>query len=107
MERALAGVDPDAAPPGPTEELVAAAAQMTDDERAEMIEGMVSQLADRLEDEPDDPDGWVRLVRAYLVLERRDDALAAAGKALKFVENSNTRNEIRERFAAMGLSVEE
>ena len=42
---------------------------------------MVDGLAARLAANPDDPDGWVRLVRAYAVLgetEKRDAALAKA-----------------------------
>ena len=45
------------------------------------IQAMVDGLAQRLAAHPDDPDGWVRLVRAYQVLgetDRRDAALAAA-----------------------------
>jgi cytochrome c-type biogenesis protein CcmH len=45
------------------------------------IRGMVDGLAARLAANPDDPDGWVRLVRAYTVLgegEKRDAALAKA-----------------------------
>jgi cytochrome c-type biogenesis protein CcmH len=45
------------------------------------IRGMVDGLAARLKASPDDPDGWVRLVRAYTVLgetARRDAALAEA-----------------------------
>jgi cytochrome c-type biogenesis protein CcmH len=46
-----------------------------------MIRGMVDRLAQRLASQPDDPDGWVRLVRAYAVLgdtASRDRALAQA-----------------------------
>jgi cytochrome c-type biogenesis protein CcmH len=45
------------------------------------IAQMVQGLARRLEQNPDDPDGWIRLVRAYAVLgdrPRRDSALARA-----------------------------
>ncbi|HEY5107703.1 MAG TPA: c-type cytochrome biogenesis protein CcmI [Caulobacteraceae bacterium] len=45
------------------------------------IRGMVDGLAARLKAHPDDPDGWVRLVRAYAVLgetAERDAALAQA-----------------------------
>jgi cytochrome c-type biogenesis protein CcmH len=45
------------------------------------IRGMVDGLAARLQAHPDDPAGWVRLVRAYAVLgeaAQRDAALAAA-----------------------------
>jgi cytochrome c-type biogenesis protein CcmH len=47
----------------------------------QQIQGMVDGLAARLQANPDDPAGWVRLVRAYTVLgetDRRDAALAAA-----------------------------
>ena len=47
------------------------------------IQAMVDGLAARLKANPDDPQGWVRLVRAYAVLgeaDRRDAALAEARK---------------------------
>ncbi|RED51563.1 c-type cytochrome biogenesis protein CcmI [Aestuariispira insulae] len=50
---------------------------MSEDERQEMIEGMVDRLAARLEENPDDLEGWRRLARAYQVLGRREAALAA------------------------------
>jgi cytochrome c-type biogenesis protein CcmH len=42
---------------------------------------MVQRLADRLAANPDDPEGWVRLVRSYAVLgatDKRDAALSQA-----------------------------
>ncbi|HJV43296.1 c-type cytochrome biogenesis protein CcmI [Caulobacter sp.] len=51
-----------------------------------MIAGMVEGLAARLAQSPDDPDGWVRLVRAYAVLgetAKRDAALATATARFK------------------------
>jgi cytochrome c-type biogenesis protein CcmH len=45
------------------------------------IQAMVDGLAARLQANPDDPAGWVRLVRAYAVLgetDRRNQALAVA-----------------------------
>jgi len=45
------------------------------------IRGMVSGLAERLAAQPDDPEGWVRLVRSYAVLgdtAKRDAALKQA-----------------------------
>lgn len=47
----------------------------------DMIRGMVEGLAARLEANPDDAEGWVRLVRSYSVLgetAKRDAALKAA-----------------------------
>jgi len=46
-----------------------------------MIQGMVDRLAGRLKANPDDPAGWVQLVKAYAVLgdtAKRDAALKAA-----------------------------
>jgi len=58
-----------------------AAAKMSDSEREAFIESMVAKLAERLEAEPDDLDGWLRLAKAYSVLGKRDDARAAWAKA--------------------------
>ncbi|HEX5378974.1 MAG TPA: c-type cytochrome biogenesis protein CcmI, partial [Phenylobacterium sp.] len=47
----------------------------------EMIRGMVARQAAKLKANPDDPEGWVRLVRSYAVLsdvKARDAALAEA-----------------------------
>jgi cytochrome c-type biogenesis protein CcmH len=52
-----------------------------DPQQMAMIRGMVDRLAARLKTNPDDSDGWVRLVRAYSVLGQtkdRDAAYAAA-----------------------------
>ena len=79
-----AGTDAEAPPRGPTREDIAAAQRMLPEERAEMIRGMVARLALRLEEEPDDAEGWARLARSYRVLgeaEKERDALRAAGAA--------------------------
>lgn len=46
------------------------------------IEGMVNQLATRLQNKPDDPEGWSMLARSYTALQRYDDAAAAYAKAI-------------------------
>ena len=48
-----------------------------------MIRGMVARLADRLKQDGNDVEGWLRLLRAYMVLGERDKAQAAAGDARK------------------------
>ncbi len=68
--------------PGPTEEQVAAASEMTPQARQAMIDGMVNRLAARLEENPDDLDGWRRLARAYAVLGEREKATAAYREVL-------------------------
>ena len=71
--------------PAPTQAEMDAAADMSDQEREEMIRSMVDRLATRLEQEPDDLAGWQRLARAYEVLgeaEKAKDARARV-EALK------------------------
>ncbi|MGI9387049.1 MAG: tetratricopeptide repeat protein, partial [Methyloligellaceae bacterium] len=68
---------------GPTAEQVAAASKMTAGDRSEMINQMVSGLAERLKEDGNDLEGWVKLVRAYTVLGKRDEALKAFADAEK------------------------
>lgn len=53
---------------GPTQEDVAAAQDLSQGDRKAMIAGMVDSLAAKLKDEPDNIEGWLRLVRSYAVL---------------------------------------
>ena len=69
------------APPGPTAADVQAAGQMSASDRMAMIEGMVAQLAAKLEADPADGPGWARLIRSYMVLGKATDAKAALAKA--------------------------
>jgi cytochrome c-type biogenesis protein CcmH len=66
---------------GPSAADVQAAQNLSPDQRLAMISGMVSQLAQRLESDPNDAEGWARLVRSYMVLGRSADAKAALAKA--------------------------
>lgn len=67
--------------PGPTAEDMAAAADMSAEDQAAMIQTMVAGLAERLESAPDDLEGWQRLGRAYGVLNEFDKARAAYANA--------------------------
>ncbi|HTQ35133.1 MAG TPA: tetratricopeptide repeat protein, partial [Stellaceae bacterium] len=60
-----------------------AAAGMSDKDRQAMIEGMVGRLAERMQQNPDDGDGWMRLGRAYMVLNKPDKAADAYARATK------------------------
>jgi cytochrome c-type biogenesis protein CcmH len=81
VRAALARVSGREATPDPSASDIAAAANMGDGERGEMIHGMVQRLADRLHTDGNDVDGWLRLVRAYAVLGDRDKAKGAAADA--------------------------
>ncbi len=72
-----------ASPAGPRRADVEAAARMSDAERAAMIRSMVERLADRLEENPGDVEGWLRLARAYEVLGETEKARHARAQALK------------------------
>ncbi len=79
----LGGAAP-AAPNGGEAGLAAAIQSMPEDQRQAAIRGMVERLADRLKDGGGDLDGWMRLVRAYRVLDdaaKARDALAAARRS--------------------------
>ena len=70
----------DAAPDstaGPDAAQIAAAAEMSDEDRAAMIEGMVEGLAARLAEDPSDAAGWQRLARAYQVMGQTAEAQSA------------------------------
>jgi cytochrome c-type biogenesis protein CcmH len=66
---------------GPNAEQMAAAQNMPEAQRDEMIRGMVQKLADRLHADGSDVEGWLRLVRAYAVLGDSDKAKAAVADA--------------------------
>ena len=67
------------APGNPTQEDIAAAAEMSGEDRMQMIRSMVESLDARLADDPQNLDGWKRLMRSYMMLQDP----AKAGEALK------------------------
>ncbi|TMI99737.1 MAG: c-type cytochrome biogenesis protein CcmI [Alphaproteobacteria bacterium] len=66
---------------GPSAEDIAASEQMKPEDRNAMVRGMVDRLADRLKRDGSDLEGWLRLMRAYMVLGERDRALSALADA--------------------------
>jgi cytochrome c-type biogenesis protein CcmH len=73
--------NPGAAPPGPAAEDVAAVSQMPPEARNQFIRGMVERLSTRLHEDGSDVEGWLRLLRAYMVMGERDKAKTAASEA--------------------------
>ena len=53
------------------------------------IEAMVDKLAQRLQNRPDDAEGWAMLGRSYRVLGRNEEAAQAYAKAEKLVANDS------------------
>jgi cytochrome c-type biogenesis protein CcmH len=92
VETPAAGVSaaaavPAAAPPGPRPDDVAAAGEMTEAQRSQMVRGMVDRLATRLHADGSDLDGWLRLLRAYKVLGEHAKAKAAIAEARAALTN--------------------
>ncbi|HSG94129.1 MAG TPA: c-type cytochrome biogenesis protein CcmI [Afifellaceae bacterium] len=92
---------------GPTAEDMANAQSLSPGERQAMIDSMVSRLADRLASEPDDAEGWLRLVRAYAVLGRQAEAEKAATTGMKSVSESADRARIARLAAELGIALED
>jgi cytochrome c-type biogenesis protein CcmH len=66
-----------------SEELIAAAPADADGPiTPEQIEAMITGLATRLKDKPDDVEGWAMLGRSLMVLGRHDQAVPALQKAV-------------------------
>ncbi|MDY0881873.1 c-type cytochrome biogenesis protein CcmI [Dongia soli] len=65
----------------PSADAMQAAEQMTPEERGKFIQSMVDRLAARLKDQPNDLDGWLKLARAYTVLNQIPQAQDAWAKA--------------------------
>lgn len=79
-EASEATAQANSAPRGPSQEDVAAAQEMSAEDRNAFIRSMVEGLAARLEENPDDPEGWLRLARSYQVLGEVDAAKQAIAK---------------------------
>ena len=95
---------PGTAPQGPSPDDVAAAQNMSPADRQAMIETMVQGLANRLDQKGDDLAGWLKLVRAYTVLDRKDDALKALEKAkTQFSGNEAALQQLDALAAELGL----
>jgi cytochrome c-type biogenesis protein CcmH len=93
-----------AGPQGPSPDDVAAAQSMSPADRQAMIESMVQGLANRLTQNGDDLAGWLKLVRAYTVLDRKDDALKALEKAkIQFSGNADALQQLDSLAAELGL----
>jgi cytochrome c-type biogenesis protein CcmH len=89
---------------GPSGEDLAAAADLSTEQRTAMIRSMVDRLAERLHREGADLEGWLRLVRSYMVLGERDKAQAAAGEARRALASEPEKlRRIDEFVKGLGL----
>ena len=92
------------ATPGPSATDVDAASRMSPEQRETMVRGMVARLAERLKQDGSDVDGWLRLLRAYMVLGDREQARASAGDARRALEgNTDGLRRLEEAIKGLGL----
>jgi cytochrome c-type biogenesis protein CcmH len=90
--------------PGPSAAQVMEAEKLPAQERARMIGQMVDGLAERLKRDGSDLAGWLRLVNAYAVLNRKDDARAALAQARQhFPTDAKALGELAALAKSLGL----
>jgi cytochrome c-type biogenesis protein CcmH len=77
----------------PTAEDVRNAEAMAPTERAVMIRGMVDRLAARLEQSPNDVEGWIKLIRSRQTLGENDAAAEALHRALDIFKSAPQEQE--------------
>jgi cytochrome c-type biogenesis protein CcmH len=103
VQAALARVGGSAAPTL-SDDAMAAAKDMNETDRGAMIHGMVERLASRLKQNGDDVEGWLRLVRAYMVMGDRDKAKSTLTDARQAVANDAERlRQLNEGLKNLGL----
>lgn len=91
---------------GPSAEDIENAKQMSANDQQAMVRGMVDGLASRLESSPNDPDGWIMLIRSHIALNEQDKARAALERASKaFEAEPETQKRIAEAAQVMGVSL--
>ena len=79
-------------------------AQMSPADRDKFINQMVEGLAARLKENGKDLEGWMRLLRSYMVLGRRDEAVAALSSARgQFTGDEKSLAELNVLAESLGL----
>ena len=108
VNRHIAGLGGDGGQLGnPTAGDVAAAEDMTAGDRQQMIAGMVESLAAKLQENPDNFEGWMRIIRSYVVLDQRPKAEAALQTALKtFPADSENGKQLLALARDLSISAE-
>jgi cytochrome c-type biogenesis protein CcmH len=98
----LKNIDSEPAPPAQSPAVAAAPAEAPADQD-QMIRGMVERLAARLRQDGSDVNGWIMLVRSYLVLGERERAEAAVADARAAVgAKAEDRRRLDEGLQTLG-----
>ncbi|CAA2139661.1 tetratricopeptide repeat protein [Hyphomicrobium sp. ghe19] len=79
----------------------------TASQRDDMIHGMVDKLAARLETNPNDENGWLRLMSSRMTLGEKDAAKAALTKALAaFANDAGAKTRLTSAARELGIGTE-
>lgn len=97
----MAGVEQ----PGPTQEQIEAAEQMTPEERAEMIASMIARFEERLTTQGGEVEDWVRLMTMYAQQNRPDDARRVYDMGVAAQVEQSAKSFIKEQALLLGLDV--
>lgn len=93
---------------GPDAQAVEAAQSMSPQDRQTMIETMVAGLDEKLKQNPRDTEGWMRLIRSYVVLGKADQARDALSRGIAvFGADSEEARKFTAFAASLGLTATE
>ncbi|WP_199258535.1 tetratricopeptide repeat protein, partial [Paracoccus binzhouensis] len=85
--------------PGPDADAMAAAGDMTPEERQQMIEGMVKGLETRLATQGGTPEEWARLISSLAVIGQKDHAADILGEARQRFSGNQPATDLIEAAA--------
>jgi cytochrome c-type biogenesis protein CcmH len=98
------GEKPPAADAAPPSDAAGTIAAMKPDDREKLINQMVDGLAAKLKENGKDLDGWIRLVRSYVVLGRREEATSALANARgQFTGDEKSLAQLTDLAKSLGL----
>jgi cytochrome c-type biogenesis protein CcmH len=93
---------------GPDAAAVDAASSMAPQDRQAMIDTMVAGLDEKLRQNPRDTEGWMRLIRSYVVLGKADQAREALHRGIAvFGADSEEAKKFTAFAASLGLTATE
>ena len=93
---------------GPSKEEVDAASSMSSQDRTAMIETMVAGLDQKLRQNARDEEGWMKLIRSYVVLGKPDEAKDALDRGIAaFGPDSEQARKFSAFAASLGLAKSE
>jgi cytochrome c-type biogenesis protein CcmH len=90
----------------PDQDQIQAASEMDAGDRTEMIKNMVSSLDEKLIEEPNNFEGWQRLIRSYMVLKQPDAAADALTRGLAvFAPETSQGTTLIEQAKQLGIKL--